>query len=38
MLDTDEKRLAAMNSDNEREVYLGVVKRKEYANTTERGH
>ena len=37
-LDTDEKRLAALNSDEERECYLGVAKRKEYGNTTQRGH
>ena len=38
MLNTDEKRLAALNSDEEREIYLGVVKRNEYGNTTQRGH
>lgn len=37
-LDTDDKRLAAMNSQLERDIYLGVVKRNEYGNTIERGH
>ena len=36
-LDTDEKRLKAMASDNERAIYKGVVHRRFYGNTTERG-
>ena len=38
MLDTDEKRLQAMQSDAERELYLGVVRRQEYQTTELRGH
>jgi len=37
-LDTDAKRLAALQTDAERECYLGVVDRDEYQMTTERGH
>ena len=37
-LDTDAKRLAAMNSDDEREVYRGVVMRQHYHSTELRGH
>ena len=37
-LDTDAKRLAALQTDAERECYLGVVDRNEYQMTTERGH
>ena len=37
-LDTDEKRLRAMNSDDERQIYLDVVQRQKYQPTEMRGH
>ena len=37
-LDTDAKRLSALQTEAERETYLGVVRRQEYQTTTQRGH
>ena len=38
MLTSDEQRLAALQNDDEREVYLGVARRGTYRNTSLRGH
>ena len=37
-LDTDEKRLAALDEASNRQIYLDVVRKAKWQNTTERGH
>ena len=37
-LDSDEKRMSAMQTDDERQVYRGVASRREYRSTELRGH
>ena len=37
-LDSDEKRMSVMQTDDERQVYRGVASRREYRSTELRGH
>ena len=37
-LETDAKRLATLSNEHDREAYISVVHRREYTNTTQRGH